>query len=180
MNAVEVGLPDRQWRWPFKVVATVPIVWLLVEGARADEGGVLREVEALGPPLALALTVGFFAAVAFFCRDLQRVLELLPREARVSSPKSVWLMMVLPFNFVEDFFIVSDVSQALERGGFERFAARSWAFGWCSAQLVSLLPGTLGKLGSLVALPLWAVHWVSLRAALRELVSTKQTSRRTP
>lgn len=164
-----------RWKWPFKLLATVPVVWLLVLGLRSGDGGVLRDVAALGVPLAVLAGACFFALVALFCRDLQRVLELLPAEARVASPRSVWWMMVLPLNFVEDFFIVANVASSLERGGLRRFAARGWGFGWCAAQLVSLLPGVTGELGSVVAVPLWGLHWWSVRSALGELRSRSPT-----
>lgn len=161
--------PTDAWRRPFTLGATVPVVWLLVAGVTDPQGGVLREVGALGLPLATALTAGFFGLVALFCRDLGRVLELLPPSLRTASPSSVWWMMALPLNFVEDFFIVANVSTSLERAGLERFAARGWALGWCSAQLVSLLPGTLGRIAGVVAVPIWVVHWLSVRRAIDHL-----------
>ncbi|MBL8744626.1 MAG: hypothetical protein JNK04_26135, partial [Myxococcales bacterium] len=85
--------PALWWKWPFKIVATAPVVWLLAHGVQSGSG-VMRDVAALGPALAAALGAGFFGLVALFCRDLQRILALLPADARVAAPRSVWWMMV--------------------------------------------------------------------------------------
>lgn len=162
---------DNRWRWPFKLGATIPVVWLIVSGATSPEGGVLGEVGALGVRTATALGVALLVSVAFFCRDLERLLTLLPESARAMTPKSVWWMMVIPFNFVEDFFIVADVTQSLEQAGLARHASKGWAFGWCTAQIASLLPGPVGQLSSLVTTIAWIAHWAMVRQAIRELSS---------
>ena len=55
-------MKEPRWKWPFKVVATVPVVWLLVQGAHAGEGGVLGDLGTLGAPLAAAASATQTAA----------------------------------------------------------------------------------------------------------------------
>ena len=147
------------------VVLTVPVVALLTQPLWAPGwgAGILGELALLGGPgVALAVAV-FFVLVAFYCRSLQRLLALVHPEARRRSPRSVWFMFALPFNFVEDFFIVADLAASLRQDG--RTApktCRLWLVlgeAWCVLQIASLLPGEAGIVSGTVALLLWVWHW---------------------
>jgi hypothetical protein len=61
---------DKSWPWPFKIAATIPIVWQAVAGARSPKGGVLSQVAALGAPAAVVLGIARLIAVAFLFRAL--------------------------------------------------------------------------------------------------------------
>jgi hypothetical protein len=121
---------------------------------------------ALGALGIFALVIIFLVAVGLYCRTLQRCLSLIAAPHRAARPSSVWLMFLIPYNFIEDFFIVNKVASSLRREActnpglqaFSRFG--SWSGnGWCAAQLLSLLPGSMGEAAGLTAIVLWAGHW---------------------
>lgn len=138
----------------------------------APGGGVLRELAAFGIPGSLAVSLLFLSLVFLYCRDLHTTLSLIHPRARTASPRSVWLMFLIPYNFIEDFFIVLNVTRSLQResrqnavfGQFRNFGMLS-GIGWCSAQIVSLLPNDVGLFAGLAALPLWILHWRRIRQA---------------
>lgn len=94
------------------------------------------------------------------------MLKRIRPEARAAHPRSVWLMFLIPYNFVEDFFIVHHVARSLRAeaevnpalADLRSFGAAS-GLGWCAAQIVSLMPNRVGEIAGLVALVLWVVHW---------------------
>jgi hypothetical protein len=128
--------------------------------------GVLGSVAKVGIPALVLLVAAFLAAVALYCRTLQRCLDRIRPEARAAHPRSVWLMFLIPYNFVEDFFIVHNVARSLRAeaavnpalAGVRSYGAAS-GLGWCTAQIVSLMPNQAGELAGAVALVLWIVHW---------------------
>ncbi|MDG9925314.1 MULTISPECIES: hypothetical protein [unclassified Pseudomonas] len=135
-------------------------------------GGILKEVEMLGPVGSLIAVLLFLMLVALYCRDLQRALALVRPAARKAKPRSVWLMFLLPYNFIEDFFIVANLAGSLreealhnERLKLSRDAGLVSGWGWCAAQVVSLIPHQLGSLAGLLAILLWVVHWRFVRQA---------------
>jgi hypothetical protein len=124
--------------------------------------GLLGEIA--GQPLwaSAAIIAGFLGLVALYCRALQRTLTLIRPAARRARPGSVWWMFAVPHNFVEDFFIVRAVAGSLATAGTPAREVRRWellGYGWCTLQIVSLLPGVPGLAGGAGALPLWAAHW---------------------
>lgn len=138
--------------------------------------GFMREMQMLGVVGSLAVVAVFLALVFFYCRDLQSVLERVKPEHRNAKPKSVWLMFLLPYNFIEDFFIMYNIAMSLAREasqnpalGFNKSYGLRSGIGWCSAQIASLLPGVVGQTAGLVALILWIAHWMFVRKALRLL-----------
>lgn len=157
-----------------KILLSLPIAYGLAypylhPGA---PGGILREVQLLGAAGSVVAVVAFLLLVFFYAKDLQRSLALVRREARTAQPKSVWLMFLLPYNFIEDFWIVSNVAASLRReSAHNRALARFRGFGlgsgigWCAAQVVSLLPNLLGSIAGIVAIVLWVVHWRRIRQA---------------
>lgn len=160
---------------PATLLLTVPVVALLTQPLWAPQwgAGILTEVAALGPAGSAIAILLFFAAVALYCRELQRLLASVPPDARRRSPRSVWLMFAIPFNFVEDFFIVSELGASMRRDG--RLAPerlRAWlALGhcWCILQIASLVPGPVGVASGVLALIAWLAHWGLTVAARRRL-----------
>lgn len=157
-----------------KVILCVPVVYALAYpflGPTAD-AGIFRELGLAGPVAAAALTVAFLVLVFLYCRDLQRLLTLIRPEARTVSPRSVWLMFLLPYNFIEDFFIVANIAKSLRHEARHNPALRSFrtfgltsGIGWCSAQIVSLIPHKAGTVAGGLALLFWVIHWRLVRNA---------------
>jgi hypothetical protein len=151
-----------------KLLATAGVTLMLaLPFVDADaRSGVLASVARVGLPALLASVAAFLAAVALYCRSLQTCLERIRPESRMASPRSVWLMFLIPYNFVEDFFIVRNVAESLRAeaavnpvlGQLRGFGTAS-GLGWCTAQIISLLPNHVGEAAGAVALVLWVVHW---------------------
>ncbi|WP_363796536.1 hypothetical protein ABU614_14725 [Lysobacter firmicutimachus] len=166
-----------------KFAATLAVAALLTHPWWAPQwgAGLLGEVRALGPAGAIAAMLAFFALVACYCRHLQAVLQAIPASARRAPPGSVWWMFAIPYNFVEDFFIVAAIAGSLRADGRIATAQqRRWqrlGLGWCAPQIASLWPGTAGVLAGAAALALWAAHW---RATLHILRGLRDTAPSTP
>lgn len=161
-----------------KLLLTLPVAAALAYPLLQPEAdaGIFRELEMLGPLGAIGLTLLLLVAVFLYCRDLQRTLSLVRPACRAAAPRSVWLMFLLPYNFIEDFFIVAHVAQSLRREAQTNDALRSFSrfgmlsgIGWCSAQILSLIPHPIGSLAGLLAVPLWLVHWHLIRRINRAL-----------
>lgn len=157
-----------------KIALTLPVAYALADPFLnpAASGGVFKEIEVLGLYGAIALGIVFLAAVFLYCKDLHRSLALVSPGARQAAPGSVWLMFLIPYNFVEDFFIVANVARSLQREAQRNAALHSFkhfgwvsGMGWCAAQIVSLLPHAVGSIAGVLALPLWIVHWRLIRRA---------------
>ncbi|WJN61132.1 hypothetical protein OH686_20495 [Pseudomonas sp. SO81] len=157
-----------------KIALSLPIAYGLAYPFLHPEsgGGILKEVEMLGTVGSLIAVLLFLILVALYCRDLQRALALVRPEARKARPRSVWLMFLLPYNFIEDFFIVANVAASLreevrhnERLKLPRDAGLVSGWGWCAAQVVSLVPHQLGSAAGALAIVLWIVHWRFVRRA---------------
>lgn len=127
----------------------------------------LAEVLAIGVAGSIIIIAAFFVMVAFYCRTLQRCLTLIKPENRKAKPSSVWYMFAIPFNFVEDFFIVIDVANSIEeekRGNpalehITDFGMVS-GIGWSIAQVMSFIPNIIGQIAGLVGMILVIYHWV--------------------
>lgn len=158
----------------FKIVLTIPVAHALIYPLLhpQEAGGIFKELEALGLMGSTIFVSVFLALVFMYCRDLSRSLSLVHPSARAASPQSVWLMFLIPYNFVEDFFIVANVARSLRKEAQSNPALRSFkgfgmvsGLGWCAAQIVSLLPNEIGSMAGVLALPLWIVHWRLIRRA---------------
>lgn len=141
------------------------LVWLLWRGPTGQ--AVLASYSgALGATGLATLAAAFLAAVALYCRTLENCLSLVKPDHRRAEPSSAWLMFLIPYNFVEDFFIVISLAHSLRREasvnpklqGLRGFGIWSGT-GWCTAQLLALLPGAPGELAGIAAVVLWAKHW---------------------
>lgn len=174
-------MPARTWLLPLKLVLTAGVGGALWHAFRvAPEGrGIFGEIALFGPYGAMVAVLLFLALVFFYCRDLGRTLAAVAPAARTAAPASVWWMFVLPYNFIEDFFIIHNVSASLRAearrnpalAGWRRFGEWS-GLGWCGAQIVSLVPNLLGSAAGLIALVLWLSHWRLIRRALAALRTT--------
>ena len=140
--------------------------------------GFLREMQTLGPIGSIIVLAVFLVFVFFYCKDLQKTLELITPQNQLAKPKSVWLMFLIPYNFIEDFFIVYNIAASLKNEAKTNTSlANSKDFGlytgigWCVAQIVSLAPGELGQLASLLAIILWIVHWRFIRSTIAILAN---------
>lgn len=163
-----------------KIALTVPVAYGLAYPHFHPEasGGVFKELEMLGTLGSIVLVLVFLALVFLYCRDLQSSLALVKPEARKAEPRSVWLMFLLPYNFVEDFFIIANVARSLQQEarsnvalqGFRSFGMLT-GMGWCGLQIVSLLPNEAGAAAGFLALPCWILHWRLIRRANAALLA---------
>lgn len=170
--------PQKGFRGLFvvKLILTAGVVGLIAWSLQRPDAGILKELLIAGPWGAAAVAAVFLTGVFFYCRDLEAVLHAVPTRSRAASPRSVWYMFLIPYNFVEDFFIVWNISQSLAAEaehqpalrGAGRFGLVS-GFGWCALQIVSLIPTELGSIGGFAALPLWLWHWRYMRRMRRQL-----------
>lgn len=162
---------------PLTLVLTVPVVVLLAQPLWAPQwgAGILGELAVLGAIGSAIAVAVFFGLVALYCRSLQRMLQAIAPPDRARSPRSVWLMFAIPFNFVEDFFIVADLASSLRRDGRTApGAARLWLIlgeTWCVLQIASLLPREAGVVSGALALLAWTLHWVHTGVLHRRILS---------
>lgn len=132
--------------------------------------GGLSELQSLGLIPSIGLIVVFFTAIAFYCKELQNTLELIKTENRTRKPKSIWYMYLIPFNFIEDFFIVIDLSNSLKNemktneklNNFGDFGL-TLGIGWSVAQIFSFIPNLAGQISGLIGIILWIIHWVLIK-----------------
>ncbi|WP_257130020.1 hypothetical protein [Burkholderia sp. RF4-BP95] len=172
-----------------KGILSVPIAFGLAYPLiyPSEDGGVLGEMEMLGPIGGIVVVAVFLALVYAYASDLRSTLKSVNRGSRAAEPNSVWLMFLLPYNFIEDFFIISNVAKSLEAesrinpalSGLRSFGRIS-GIGWCLAQVLSLIPNTIGSIAGGVAVFLWVWHWVFVRRANRMLAGSQVSVTTTP
>ncbi|MDP3846650.1 MAG: hypothetical protein Q8R10_09530 [Pseudomonas sp.] len=142
-------------------------------------GGIIGELKIFGPIGSVVAIVVFLLLVFFYALDLIRSLELVSPASRKAKPNSVWFMFLLPYNFIEDFFIVSNVAKSLKAEAginpalatFKSYGMIS-GLGWCAAQIISLIPNQVGSVAGVVAIGFWIWHWVFIRLANRILMES--------
>jgi len=164
-----------------KIILSIPIgIGLIYPLLQPDAGGgILAELQIFGPVGSFVAIIIFLLLVFFYARDLVNTLQLVAPASRKASPNSVWWMFVLPYNFIEDFFIIANVAKSLEAeavsnpalGGFRSFGMLS-GLGWCSAQVISLIPHAVGSIAGLVAILCWIWHWRFIRRVNHALLSS--------
>lgn len=132
-----------------------------------SKSGVLEPILEFGIFPSAVLIVVFFTAIGFYCKALQTTLELVQPQNRKASPRSVWFMFLLPYNFIEDFFIVINISRSLEREAEtnpdfcrDRDFGMITGIGWAIAQIMSFIPNIVGQLSGALGVILWIWHWV--------------------
>lgn len=128
--------------------------------------GALDEIFKYGTHWGVAGVVIFFGAIALYCKSMQTTLRLVQPVNRRAHPKSVWWMFVVPYNIIEDFFIIDNVSRSIEReartnaklAGLKDYGYVT-GMGWAIAQVMSFIPNEIGLVSGLFGMLLWIRHW---------------------
>ena len=164
-----------------KAILSIPIgVGLAYPFLNSEaSGGILVELNIFGPVGSISAIAIFLLLVFFYALDLIRCLKLVSPASRKAKPNSVWFMFLLPYNFIEDFFIITSVARSLKAeatsnpalASFKSFGMIS-GVGWCAAQVVSLIPNLVGSVAGLVAIGFWVWHWRFIRHANRILMKS--------
>lgn len=144
---------------------------------------VLNEIFRIGILPSILIIGAFFIMVGFYCRTLQRCLNLLKPESRKAKPTSVWYMFAIPFNFVEDFFIVINVANSIEEekktnpklSRITDFGMVS-GIGWSIAQVLSFIPNIVGQIAGLLGMILVIYHWAQIARINRLILNNQQIS----
>lgn len=130
---------------------------------------VLNEIFRIGILPSFLIIGAFFMMVGFYCSTLQRCLTLIRPENRKTKPTSVWYMFAIPFNFVEDFFIVIHLANSLaeEKKTNSRLKDISdfgmiSGIGWSIAQVLSFIPNYVGQIAGLLGMVLVIYHWTQI------------------
>jgi hypothetical protein len=154
-----------------KFVLTVMLIaWAIMPylNNTANESA-LAEIFKIGIVWSLLIIACFFVMVAFYCRTLQKCLTLIKPENRKAEPNSVWYMFAIPFNFVEDFFIVIKVANSIEEEKRSNQSLKNVSdfgiisgIGWSIAQLLSFIPNIMGQIAGLVGMILVIYHWIQI------------------
>ena len=152
-----------------RFVLTALLVWwaALPYFENTDSGNALEALFGFGVMWSVVIFILFFGMVAFYCKTLQKCLELVKPENRKAAPHSVWYMFFIPFNFVEDFFIMINISNSIEQeaktnpklSGIKDFGMIT-GIGWGIAQIISFVPNYIGQVAGALGLVLVIVHWL--------------------
>ncbi len=169
-------------RTVLKAILSIPIAFGLAYPLThpSEDRGILGEMDRFGTSGSIVVVTVFLALVYAYASDLRTTLKSVNQGSRAAEPNSVWLMFLLPYNFIEDFFIISNVAKSLEAesrinpalSGLRSFGRIS-GIGWCLAQVVSLIPNTIGAIAGGVAVFLWVWHWVFVRRANKMLAGSQ-------
>jgi len=149
------------------VLTSLLVLWASLPFMNELEGkSILSDIYRIGIIPSVLIMLAFFIMVAFYCRTLQKCLTLVKPENRKASPKSVWYMFAIPFNFVEDFFIVINISNSLEKEKETNIKLKNISdfgmvsgIGWSIAQILSFIPNIVGQIAGLVGMILVIYHW---------------------
>ena len=130
---------------------------------------VLNEIFRIGILPSFLIIGAFFIMVGFYCRTLQKCLTLIKPENRKTKPTSVWYMFAIPFNFVEDFFIVINVANSIEKEKSSNIKLKNVSdfgiisgIGWSIAQVLSFIPNIVGQIAGLLGMILVIYHWTQI------------------
>ena len=159
------------------VLTSLLVLWASLPFMNELEGkSILSDIYRIGIIPSVLIMLAFFIMVAFYCRTLQKCLTLIKPENRKASPKSVWYMFAIPFNFVEDFFIVINISNSLEKEKETNIELKNISdfgmvsgIGWSIAQILSFIPNIVGQTAGLVGMILVIYHWVLIHKINRLL-----------
>ncbi|TAG58762.1 MAG: hypothetical protein EAZ27_01325 [Cytophagales bacterium] len=123
----------------------------------------------------------FLIIVALYVKTLQTCLTLIKPENRKAKPKTVWYMFLLPFNFIEDFFIVIDISNSIEAEAKTNKKLSNvkdygmvTGIGWCVTQIMWFIPNYVGQISGVICCILIIVHWVQIHKINKLLLSKNE------
>lgn len=147
---------------------------------KSNSNNALDALLKFGTMWSIFVFVLFFGMVGFYCRTLQTCLELIKPENRKASPHSVWYMFLIPFNFVEDFFIVINISNSIEQeakinpklSGINDFGMIT-GIGWSIAQVLSFITNYIGQIAGAIGFALVIIHWLFILKINRLLNNKK-------
>ena len=145
----------------------------------ANSENALNAILSIGIIGSVLIVLAFFIMVAFYCKTLQTCLTLIQPENRKAKPKSVWYMFLLPFNFIEDFFIVINIANSIEAeartnkklSDIKDFGMVT-GIGWSIAQVLSFIPNYIGQIAGLIGFILVISHWIFIHK-INRLLSDK-------
>lgn len=130
---------------------------------------VLNEIFRIGILPSFLIIGAFFIMVGFYCRTLQKCLTLIKPQNRKTKPTSVWYMFAIPFNFIEDFFIVINVANSIEEEKKTNIKLKNVSdfgmisgIGWSIAQVLSFIPNYVGQIAGLLGMVLVIYHWTQI------------------
>ena len=130
---------------------------------------VLNEIFRIGILPSLLIIGAFFIMVGFYCRTLQKCITLIKPENRKTKPTSVWYMFAIPFNFIEDFFIVINVANSIEEEKKSNVRLKNVSdfgmvsgIGWSITQVLSFIPNLVGQIAGLLGMILVIYHWTQI------------------
>ena len=130
---------------------------------------VLGEIASVGLLSFIIIIAVFFMLIALYCRTLYTCLKLITPQNRKASPTSVWYMFLMPFNFIEDFFIVINLSHSIEAERKTNLKLQTVkdhglvsGMGWCIAQIMAFIPNVIGQVSGTVSVILVIYHWVQI------------------
>ena len=152
------------------LLTTILVVWAAQPFISVtDENSILSEIHKIGVIPSILIMLSFFVMVAFYCRTLQRCLTLIKPENRKAKPSSVWYMFAIPFNFIEDFFIVINVANSIEEEKKSNIKLKNVSdvgmvsgLGWSIAQVLSFIPNSVGQIAGLLGMVLVIYHWFQI------------------
>ncbi len=162
-----------------KIILTALLVWWVLFPVfnGSENESILAEIYRIGIIPAILIMGAFFGMVAFYCRTLKICYLQIKPENRKAKPNAVWYMFLLPFNFVEDFFIVIDLARSLEEEKKENHKLSKITdfgmvsgIGWSIAQIMSFIPNIVGQVAGLIGFVLVIYHWM-LIAKIKKLLS---------
>jgi hypothetical protein len=152
------------------ILTALLVAWAVYPYLSGSSGeSVLGEILKVGIVPTLVITAAFFIMVAFYCRTLQKCLTLIQPQNRKADTKSVWYMFAIPFNFIEDFFIVINIANSIEEekkknsrlSGVSDVGMVS-GIGWSIAQVLSFIPNIVGQIAGGLGMVLVVFHWVQI------------------
>lgn len=152
------------------LLTTILVVWAAQPFISVtDENSILSEIHKIGVIPSILIMLSFFVMVAFYCRTLQRCLTLIKPENRKAKPSSVWYMFAIPFNFIEDFFIVINIANSIEEEKKSNIKLKNVSdvgmvsgSGWSIAQVLSFIPNSVGQIAGLLGMVLVIYHWFQI------------------
>jgi hypothetical protein len=146
---------------------------------KSDSDNALDALLAFGLLWSILIFMIFFGMVALYCMSIQKCLSLIKPVNRKMTPRSVWYMFLIPFNFVEDFFIVINLSQSIEQEAMHNSNLSEikdfgmvTGIGWSIAQVLSFIPNYIGQVAGVIGFILVIFHWAFI-IKINRLLTTK-------